>query len=75
MKNKFFGSFFKKMFHRCNKLSYDTFCALIRVVGLSLEKKNTNMRECIFVEARVHWFLQDCVVESHCKCVERCMTL
>ncbi len=37
MKNQNFGSFLEKMFRQCTRLSFDTFCALIRVVGLSLE--------------------------------------
>jgi hypothetical protein len=45
MKNQLFGSFSKKMFQQCTRLNFDTFCALIRVVGLSFEQKNTNMRK------------------------------
>jgi hypothetical protein len=34
-------------------LSYDTFCSWIRVVGLSLKEKNTNMKENIPIETRI----------------------
>ncbi len=53
MKNQLFGSFFKKMIRQYTRLIFDTFHALIRVVGPSLEQKNTNMRESILVKARV----------------------
>jgi hypothetical protein len=36
MKNQLFGSFLK-MFRQHTRLSFETFCALIRVVGPSLE--------------------------------------
>jgi hypothetical protein len=41
------------MFQQCTRLSFDTFCVLIRVVGLSLQQKNTNMRKNIPMEAIV----------------------
>jgi hypothetical protein len=53
MKNQLFGSFLEKTFRQCTRLSFDTFCALIRVVGTSLERKNTNMRKNIHVETKV----------------------
>jgi hypothetical protein len=53
MKNQFFGSISKKMFWQCTRLNFETFHALIRVVGQSLEWKNTNMRENIPMEVRV----------------------
>jgi len=37
MKNQLFGSFLEKMFQQCTRLNFDTFCALIKVVGPSLE--------------------------------------
>jgi hypothetical protein len=37
MKNQLFGSFSKKTFQQCTRFSFHTFCALIRVVGPSLE--------------------------------------
>jgi hypothetical protein len=37
MKNKLFGSFLLKMFQQRTRLSFDTFHALIRVVGSSLK--------------------------------------
>ncbi len=48
-----FCELFKKMFQQCTRLSYDTFCALVRVVGPSFEWKNTNMRENMLIRARV----------------------
>jgi len=36
-----------------NKLNYDTFRSLIKVVGASLEQKNTHMKENINFETRV----------------------
>jgi hypothetical protein len=41
------------MFQQYTRLNFDAFRALIRVVGPSLERENTNMRESIHVEARV----------------------
>jgi hypothetical protein len=38
-----------------NKLSYDTFRSLIRVVGANLEQKNTHMKENIHFETKVAW--------------------
>ncbi len=52
-KNQLFGSFLEKMFQQHTRLSFDTFRALIRVVGPILEQKNTNMRENILVEAKI----------------------
>jgi ABC-type Na+ transport system ATPase subunit NatA len=52
MKNQLFGSFLEKMFRQCTRLNFDTFHVLVRVVGPSLERENTNMRENIHVEAR-----------------------
>jgi hypothetical protein len=52
MKNQLFESF-SKVFQQCIRLSFDTFCVLIRVVGSSFEQKNTNMRENIPMEVRV----------------------
>jgi hypothetical protein len=37
MKNQFFGSFPKRMFQKCTRLSFDTFHVLIKVVGSNLE--------------------------------------
>ncbi len=37
MKNQLFGSFLEKMFQQCTRLSFDIFCALIKVVSPSLE--------------------------------------
>jgi hypothetical protein len=53
MKNQLFGSFSKKMFQQCTRLSFDTFCVLIRVGASSLEQKNKNMRKNILVEVTV----------------------
>jgi hypothetical protein len=53
MKNQLFGSFFEKMFWQQTKLIYDTFCSLIRVVGSSLEQKNTHMKQSIPIEIRI----------------------
>jgi hypothetical protein len=53
MKNQLFRSFSEKMFQQHIWLSFDTFRALIRVVGPSLERKNTNMRENIHLEIKV----------------------
>jgi len=53
MKKQLFGSFSEKMFQQRTRLSFDTFRALIRVVGPSLEQENTNMRESIHVDVRV----------------------
>jgi hypothetical protein len=50
MKNELFGNFSKKMFWQCTRLNFDTSCALIRVVGPSFERKNTNMKKNIHVE-------------------------
>jgi hypothetical protein len=36
------------MFQQCTRLSFDTFHVLIRVIGPSLEWKNTNMKKAIF---------------------------
>jgi hypothetical protein len=36
-KNQLFGSYSKKMFQQCTRLSFDTFHVLIRVIGPSLE--------------------------------------
>ncbi len=52
-KNQLFRSFSEKMFQQHIWLSFDTFRALIRVVGPSLERKNTNMSENILVEVKV----------------------
>ncbi len=39
MKNQFLGSFYEKMSLQWTRLSYDTFCTLIKVVGSSFEWK------------------------------------
>ncbi len=44
MKNQFLESFSEKMFQQRTQLSFDTFCALIRVVGSNVERENTNVR-------------------------------
>ncbi len=41
------------MFRRHTRLSFDTLHALIRALGSSFKRKNTNMKESILVEARV----------------------
>ncbi len=42
------------MFRQHTRLSFDTFCALIKVVGpKSLEQKNINMRKNILVEVMI----------------------
>ncbi len=45
MKNQLLGSFFEKLFWQQMRLNYDTFCSFIRVVGSSLEQKNTQMKK------------------------------
>jgi hypothetical protein len=52
MKNQFFESFSEKMFQQCTRSSFDTFHALIRVVGSNVERENTNMRENIPMKVR-----------------------
>jgi hypothetical protein len=47
----FLGAFLKRCFG--NKQIYDTFCSLIRVVGSSLEQKNTHMKQSIPIEIRI----------------------
>jgi hypothetical protein len=47
---------------------YNTFCALIRVVSLDL--RDTNMRESILVEVRIDMVLTRLGSENHYKCVE-----
>ncbi len=37
MKNQFLESFSEKMFQQRTRLNFDTFCALIRVVGSNVE--------------------------------------
>ncbi len=48
-------SFFEelKMFQQWTRLNYDTFHSLTRVVGQSLEWKNTHMKQSIPIETRV----------------------
>jgi hypothetical protein len=53
MKNQFLESFSEKMFQQHTRLSFDTFCALIRVVGSNVERKNTNMRKNIPMKVKV----------------------
>ncbi len=65
MKNQLFESFLEKIFRQHTRLSFDTFCASIRVVGPSLERKNTNMKENIHVEAKVTMtFARLCIENS-----------
>jgi hypothetical protein len=53
MKNQFFESFLEKMFQQRTRLSFDTFRALIKVVGSNVEQENTNMRENIPMKVKV----------------------
>ncbi len=53
MKNQFLESFSEKMFQQRTRLSFDTFCAFIRVVGSNVERENTNMRENIPMTIKV----------------------
>ncbi len=39
MKNQLLKSFFENMFWQRTRLSYDTFCSLIKVAGTNLEPK------------------------------------
>ncbi len=50
MKNQLLGSLFENMFQQETRLSYDTFCSLIRVVSPSLDWKNAHMQESIHIE-------------------------
>jgi hypothetical protein len=50
IKNELFGNFLEKMFRQRTRLNFYTFCALIKVVGPSLEQININIRKNILVE-------------------------
>jgi predicted NAD-dependent protein-ADP-ribosyltransferase YbiA (DUF1768 family) len=45
MKNQFFESFSEKMFQQHTRLSFDTFLALIRVVGSNVEQEKKHPYE------------------------------
>jgi hypothetical protein len=53
MKNQLLQSYFEKMFQQRTRLGYDTFYSLIKVVGPSLERKNTQVRESILVRTKI----------------------
>jgi hypothetical protein len=53
MRNQLLGSYFEKMFQQQTRLGYDTYYSLIKVVGPSLERKNTRVRESILVQTKI----------------------
>jgi len=71
MKNQLFESFLEKMFQQHIRLSFNTFHALIKVVGPSFKQKNINMKENILVEAQVTMtFARLCIENSLQMCGE-----
>ncbi len=52
-KESTFGDLFWKNVSTMNRLNYDGFYSLIRVVGSSVEWKNTHMRKNILIETKV----------------------
>jgi hypothetical protein len=75
MKNQILGSFYEKMSLKWTRLSYNTFCSLIKIVGSSFEWK-IHMRKNVHVETRVAMAFTWLGGEIFfCKCMERSMAL